>query len=207
MQAPRQRPTDTFETHAIGQLLLFAVMGWLLMELLEFLQVRQSREWREGATKTGSVSWLLVAGVCVIAASTWLYLAPPVIPAATIRPGVVAFAVGMVILLAGIGLRLWSFKALGRYFTFAIVISPDQPVVTNGPYHVVRHPSYTGGLLIYIGIGLMSGNWVGLAAMTLLPLAVIVWRIHIEENALLTTLDDRYRSYASHNKRLVPLIW
>jgi protein-S-isoprenylcysteine O-methyltransferase Ste14 len=94
----------------------------------------------------------------------------------------------------------------GRYFTFAIVVSPDQPVVTNGPYHVVRHPSYTGGLLIYIGIGLMSGNWVGLAAMTLLPLAVIIWRIHIEENALLTTLDDRYRSYASHSKRLVPLI-
>jgi protein-S-isoprenylcysteine O-methyltransferase Ste14 len=87
------------------------------------------------------------------------------------------------------------------------MVSPDQPVVTNGPYRMVRHPAYAGGLLICIGVGLMSANWVGLAAMTLLPLAVIVWRIHIEENALLTTLDGRYRSYASHHKRLVPLIW
>ena len=43
--------------------------------------------------------------------------------------------------------------------------------------------------------------------MALLPLAVILWRIHIEENALMTTLGDRYRGYASHHKRLVPLIW
>ena len=43
--------------------------------------------------------------------------------------------------------------------------------------------------------------------MALLPLAVILWRIYVEENALLTTLGDRYRAYASQHKRLVPLIW
>jgi protein-S-isoprenylcysteine O-methyltransferase Ste14 len=197
-----------FENHSVGVLLLVVVMCWFLMEFVEFLRVQESREWREGATKTGNTAgWWFVAGACAIAWETWLYLAPSIIPAATIRPGAVAFAVGMAILLAGIGLRLWSFKALGRYFTYAIMVSPDQPVVTNGPYRMVRHPSYTGGLLTLIGVGLMSANWVGLAAMTLLPLAVIVWRIHIEENALLTGLGDPYRCYASRHKRLVPLIW
>ena len=43
--------------------------------------------------------------------------------------------------------------------------------------------------------------------MALLPLSVILWRIHIEENALMTTLGDRYRAYASKHQRLVPLIW
>ena len=85
--------------------------------------------------------------------------------------------------------------------------SPDQPVVATGPYARVRHPGYAGALLASIRIGLMSGNWVGLGAMTLLPLFAIVWRIRIEENVLTATLDGRYRSYAATRKRLVPLIW
>ncbi len=188
-------------------LLLIVVMGWLLVEFVEFLRVQESQEGREGATKTSTAGWWPAAVACGIAANVWLYLAPPIIPAATIRPGAAAFAAGMVIFVAGLALRGWSFKSLGRYFTFAIVVSPDQPVIANGPYRILRHPAYAGGLLIYSGIGAMSANWVGLAAMTLLPLAVIVWRIHIEENALLKVLDDRYRRYASHHKRLVPLIW
>ena len=43
--------------------------------------------------------------------------------------------------------------------------------------------------------------------MTLLPLMAILWRIHVEEGALLATLGDRYRRYASQHKRLVPLVW
>ena len=107
-------------------------------------------------------------------------------------------------MLAGIALRGWSFKALGEYFTRTAMVSPDQPVVTAGPYRLLRHPSYAGVLLACTGIGLASANWVGLAGLALLPLALILWRIHIEENALLTTLGDRYRAYAGHHKRLVP---
>jgi len=57
------------------------------------------------------------------------------------------------------------------------------------------------------GVGLASANWVALAAMTLLPLAVFLLRIRTEEKALMTTLGDRYGSYAAHTKRLVPLVW
>jgi protein-S-isoprenylcysteine O-methyltransferase len=80
-------------------------------------------------------------------------------------------------------------------------------VVTVGPYRLLRHPGYAGGMLAMIGIGVLWGNWVTLATITLLWLALIVWRIQFEENALLTTLADRYHTYASHHKRLVPLIW
>jgi protein-S-isoprenylcysteine O-methyltransferase Ste14 len=57
------------------------------------------------------------------------------------------------------------------------------------------------------GHPLASANWAGLATITLLPLAMVVWRIRIEENALLTTLGERYRGYAGQHKRLVPLVW
>jgi protein-S-isoprenylcysteine O-methyltransferase Ste14 len=75
---------------------------------------------------------------------------------ATIRPVAVADWIGLVLFLGGISLRLWSFHALGRYFTFTIQTSGDQPVIADGPYRVIGHPSYAGLLLIIMGVGLFT---------------------------------------------------
>ena len=72
---------------------------------------------------------------------------------------------------------------------------------------MLRYPGYAGGMLAIIGLGLLWGNWVSMATLTLLWLALILWRIWFEENALLTTLDGRYGAHASQHKRLVPLVW
>ncbi|MGC1756889.1 MAG: isoprenylcysteine carboxylmethyltransferase family protein [Trebonia sp.] len=194
-----------FDTnHIAGLLLLVVVLAWGAMESSQF---SQGLEARKGATKIGGPISRVVFLASLIAASVFLYLAPHIVPAAAIRPGAVAFAAGMAILVAGLVLRGWSFKTLGEYFTFTVMVSTDQSVVATGPYRLLRHPSYTGILLACVGVGLASANWAGLAVMALLPLAVILWRIHIEENALMTTLGDRYRAYASQHQRLVPLIW
>ena len=196
-----------FDTSSAGILLLLAVMAWGLLEFVKFLRVQEAQEWRAGATRSSAPGFWPASAACVIAWETWLYLAPAIVPAAAIRPATLAFSAGLALFLAGVGLRGWSFAALGRYSTYAIVVSPAQPVVATGPYRWLRHPSYTGGLLICSGAGLMSANWAGVAAMTLLPLAVTLWRIRLEENALLAGLGDRYRAYASDRKRLVPRIW
>lgn len=72
--------------------------------------------------------------------------APALAPAAAIRPAGAAFAVGMVLFLAGFGMRRWSEMTLGRYFTFTVMTSAEQPVITSGPYRFARHPGYTGVL-------------------------------------------------------------
>src|SRR6202043_1221299 len=102
--------------------------------------------------------------------------------------GAVTFGVGLAIIWAGVGLRWWSFRTLGRYFTIDVMTSADQPVITTGPYRIVRHPSYAGLLLIFAGIGIMSANWLSLAAMILLPLVGLLNRIRVEEAALMATL-------------------
>jgi protein-S-isoprenylcysteine O-methyltransferase Ste14 len=196
-----------FDTSSAGILLLLAVMAWGLLEFVKLLTVQEAQEWRAGAARSRAPGFWVASAACVIAWETWLYLAPAIVPAAAIRPGAVAFSAGLVFFLAGVGLRGWSFAALGRYSTYGIVVSPAQPVVATGPYRWLRHPSYTGGLLICSGAGLMSANWAGVAAMTLLPLAVTVWRIRLEETALLAGLGERYHGYALDRRRLVPLIW
>jgi len=62
-------------------------------------------------------------------------------------------------------------------------------------------------VLVVIGAGLVTGNWVGLAAWTLLVMGALLYRIHVEEAALLRAVGDRYRTYASGHKRLIPLVW
>jgi len=177
------------------------VLGWTMIEAAHLGNSRQD------ATKVGGAGRRLAAWPFLIGASAVLYLAPHIVPAAAIRPGAAAFAIGFVILLAGLVLRGWSIKTLGGYFTGSVKVSADHPVVTAGPYRVLRHPSYTGLLLIMTGFGLASANCVGAAGMTVLTLAGLLWRIHAEERALLATLGDPYRAYAAQHKRLVPLVW
>jgi len=187
--------------HLAGLLLMVATMSWGMMELAHVGNTRES------ATKIGGGGRRFAILPVMIVTTVLLYVTPHIVPGAAIRPAVAAFAAGMVILLGGLVLRGWSIKTLGDYFTGVVMVSSDQPVITAGPYRVLRHPSYTGFLLACAGVGLASANWAALAAMVLLPLVPLLWRIHAEENALLATLGDRYRAYAAQHKRLVPLVW
>jgi protein-S-isoprenylcysteine O-methyltransferase Ste14 len=128
-------------------------------------------------------------------------------PSATIRPAALANWIGLVLFWGGISLRLWSFRTLGRYFTFTVQTSSDQPVITDGPYQVIRHPSYAGLFLVFMAVGLCIGNWWSLVVLTVAVAGGLVFRIHVEERALMQNVGAGYRDYAATHKRLVPLIW
>jgi protein-S-isoprenylcysteine O-methyltransferase Ste14 len=184
-----------------------ALLLWLVVNLVSFaFEFNQWAVRREEARKVdkGSLALLLT---CTAAGLAVLGVAPSIFPAAAIHPAAAAFAIGIVVYLAGFAMRRWSEMTLGRYFTFTVMTSADQPVVTKGPYGIVRHPGYTGVVLVVIGAGAVTGNWVGLVGWTILVVLPLLYRIRIEETALVAALGDSYRSYAAHHKRLVPRVW
>jgi methyltransferase len=81
-------------------------------------------------------------------------------------------------------LRLWVVATLGPFWTTRIVTLPGAPLVRNGPFHFVRHPNY----LVVIGeiavLPLVFGAWGIAIVFSLLNLALLAWRIRIEEAAL-----------------------
>ena len=177
----------SFTGHPVAEAILLLSLGaWMVIER------RQAMNRRPDATsfdrRSLLVMQLFVAAGIVLAAVT-LRVTPTALP---YDPATFAVSLGAV--WAGIGLRWWSFRTLGRYFTFTVMTSANQPVITTGPYRVLRHPSYTGILLILAGIGLGFGNWLSLAAITLVPLAGFVYRIRVEEAALSATLGSAYAS-------------
>jgi protein-S-isoprenylcysteine O-methyltransferase Ste14 len=128
-------------------------------------------------------------------------------PGAMVREGRAAvFAAGLAIMVLGMALRFSAIVTLGRFFTFVVMVGGDQRVVDTGPYGWVRHPSYTGSLLIVTGALLATTSWVALAGV--LPvLAGLLYRIDVEERALSDQLGEEYRSYARRTKRLVPFVY
>jgi protein-S-isoprenylcysteine O-methyltransferase Ste14 len=134
-------------------------------------------------------------------------LSRAVAPGAVIGGGVFLFALGVVVGWVGALLRWWSFVSLGKYFTVVVTTSGDQPVIDRGPYRVLRHPSYTGLLLMFAGVGLMIGNWLGAAGAVVLILVALLHRVRIEERALTAALGGRYREFAANRARLIPYVW
>lgn len=187
-------------TPATEVVFLGTIVVWAVIEVRQGLQRR-----REATTADRGTQYLL--RICAIVASLVSAFAVSKVPGAAISFPEAVSVVALCIIWVGIGLRRWAFAALGRYFTFTVMTSADQPVISTGPYRFVRHPGYAGLELVFIGIGAAYGNWISLMAWTFIPLIGLLARIRVEESALSATVGDAYRRYASGRKRMIPFIW
>jgi protein-S-isoprenylcysteine O-methyltransferase Ste14 len=117
-----------------------------------------------------------------------------------------AYFLGIAILLLGVAIRQWAVAVLGRYFSNVIGVQENQKVVQTAPYSLIRHPSYTGILLIQIGIALVLQSWVAvIAAGTTFGLAY-GHRMLNEEKILIKELGNDYMQYMDHTKRIIPFL-
>jgi protein-S-isoprenylcysteine O-methyltransferase Ste14 len=181
-------------------LVIATVAVWVVSELRQAVKRRleaASSAWRDE----------IVLRAAAVAGALLSFIALRAVPSSDIEPRALAAWVGLAFLWCGVALRLWCFRTLGRYFTLTVRTSPDQPVISSGPYQVLRHPSYTGILLAVIGLGFFIGNWLSVVALTACFAAGLVYRIRVEERALRRDLGDRYRDFASTRKRLIPYVW
>ena len=116
-------------------------------------------------------------------------------------------ALGILLLVAGTAVRWAAIFTLKSFFTVNVSILEGQRIVRHGVYRVIRHPSYTGLLLRYLGFGLAFANWLS-AALIFLPLcAATLYRIRVEEAALRERFGEEYLSYTRATKRLIPGVY
>lgn len=120
-------------------------------------------------------------------------------------PNARAFAIaGAVLFAAGLVLRWWAIITLGRFFTVDVVIEKDHEVVERGPFRVVRHPSYTGVLLAFLGWALTLRNWAAMLVVLVPIFIAFLRRMNVEEEALRGALGEKYAEYMRRTKRLIP---
>jgi protein-S-isoprenylcysteine O-methyltransferase Ste14 len=185
-------------------LIILTRVGWGLLEL--GLRVRD-RARGKGSTHEDRGTRALSGGLLIAAVAVALVLevvtgdhSPLRIPG---RPDIA----GLAIMWLGLVVRVWAVATLGRSFRTTVEVDVGQAVISRGPYRLVRHPSYTGLLLIMAGFGLTAGNWLALGTCVVLPVVGLLWRIQVEEAELTRVLGDPYRIYRERTKRLIPGVW
>jgi protein-S-isoprenylcysteine O-methyltransferase Ste14 len=164
---------------AAGLLLQAMLIAWAVIEILLRLRNlggRTAFDWTFG---------LVVASV-VLAINLGFRAAH--LQSTVFGGGWAPVAAGLGVLAAGVTLRVWAILTLGRLFKFVVVIQDGHRVVTSGPYRLLRHPSYTGALVGFLGAGIALDSWLSVLTLVLIPLLAIGVRIHAEEAELARAL-------------------
>lgn len=116
-------------------------------------------------------------------------------------------SIGLLFFIGGLTIRWTAIVTLGRFFTARVTIQQDHRVVRTGLFRYVRHPSYSGLLLAIFGVALQFHNWLSLLASMLPSFAALLYRIRVEEGAMMEALGEDYVSYQESTSRLIPGIF
>jgi len=175
---------------------------WFLSEILLNRLLRSGKSDRKGVDK-GSIRiiWITIgiANTSGILAAIFLKL--------PISQTLLIPLLGLALIVLGMILRFAAIWSLGRFFTVDVTIRENHIVKQSGLYKAIRHPSYLGSLLSFIGFGFSLNNWVSVVLITVLLTWAMLHRIAIEEKVLVKQFGEEYISYMKHSRRLIPWIY
>lgn len=176
--------------------------AWMAMEVWVWTRERGVKgENRDRGSRTWVVALIWVG---VYLAFSLMYAAPG---ATMHRAAEALFWAGVALIWLGVALRFWAIRTLGRFFNTSVIIQGGHRVISDGPYRIVRNPSYSGALLSFLGVGLALSNWASLAVIVLFSLAGYWRRIKVEQGALVEHFGQEYRDYITRTWALIPFVW
>jgi protein-S-isoprenylcysteine O-methyltransferase Ste14 len=185
----------------IDALRLVLVAGLILHKAVwEFMKrgIRQEASSRAPASRLRAVKAFKIAILAGIVAQTF---APEILPL-SIAPAAVRSA-GLVLYTLGLSIALAGRLQLGDNWLDieSASVKREQLVVSAGVYRFIRHPIYTGDLLLLIGLELALNSWLVLLALFLVP---VVLRQAIREERMLAATLPGYDAYCRATKRFIP---
>jgi protein-S-isoprenylcysteine O-methyltransferase Ste14 len=114
---------------------------------------------------------------------------------------------GLCLVVMGIILFLWARNHLKENYSGHLSVKSKQPLIKSGPYRIIRHPGYASFILIALGVSLAYSSLIGLAAVPVLVVPGLLFRIRREEELLRNHFGQEFENYAARTKRLIPGIW
>ncbi len=200
----------TVQTNLLGWFLLLVGAAYLIGVGIVYW-LRKERFWgpRAGGTMMKEENddrsfWLIVIGMIVV------FFLPPIeylfLPAVLPR-GEWTQVTGLTLVVLGSALFIWARRTLGKFYSGHVSVVEGQPLVQCGPYHFIRHPAYAGYFLMSLGLALGYSSLPGLAAVILLLLPIMIYRLRLEDKLLAEQFGDEFKKYAAGTKCLIPGVW
>lgn len=181
------------------------VYAWALFPEARLAGSARKRAFQAGSSDAGSMRGIMIGqtvGLCL--AFTLAFLEAARLPA-NLQP--FCFGLGLTMIVCGSLLRRHCRRVLGESFTGDVQVKPGQAVIDRGAYAWVRHPSYSAGALMLLGIGAALGSWASILVVATATFVSYHYRITVEEQALEETLGEPYRAFMRTRKRIIPFIY
>jgi len=111
---------------------------------------------------------------------------------------------GIFFVIIGLIIRWISIVKLKKSFTVNVSISKNQSLIQSGLYKYIRHPSYLGSLLSFLGLAFIFNNWLSFILIFFPIFAAFLYRIYIEEKVMGKAFGDAYIDYKKSSWKLLP---
>jgi len=197
-------PNNAFHGHP-AYLTVWIVTYWLCFMPEIFLSMKLRSKRTAQKSDRGSMFFVvLAANIAIIIGFAVCFAFPSFAAGSRLKA---LFDAGIALWLGGSLFRFYSMRTLGRFFTYDVAISTGQSVIEQGPYRWLRHPSYLGSLVAYIGFGMTLSNWLAIFLPALCLAIAYAYRIRIEEQALVKGLGSPYQDYMRRTWRLIPFVF
>ena len=117
------------------------------------------------------------------------------------------YKIGIALILLGLTVRWIAILTLKKSFKVHVTVSENQQIVQSGIYKYIRHPSYSGSLLSFLGLAVTFNNWFSLVIVFVPIMLAFLYRINVEEKALNKAFGDQYANYTISTRKLIPFIY
>ena len=176
-----------------------------LYGIFEIFMSRRQQEKRE-ISKSGDKGsiWLLTISISI---GFWLSFIIASTKTGRIYYWNTFFAVGSILVLIGLIIRVTSILTLKQQFTYTVTKIEKHELIETGLYKIIRHPGYLGQLIIFLGISTCLSNWISIILMIIPVFLGYLNRINIEEKFMVEQLGQKYLDYQKRTKRLIPKIY
>lgn len=190
-----------FNQNYMSLIFLSVYTAWLVSEIMLNKVMRGSNTDQQQKDKGSLTTMWIIIIVSTVAARFVSHTTPWKIDGQSIP------FIGLLVIIAGMILRFAAIIQLGRLFTVMVTIREGHHLKKDGIYKHLRHPSYSGSLLSFLGYGISLNNWLSLAVVFVPILFVFVYRMNIEEKVLSAEFNGEYTDYMKTTKRLIPWIY
>jgi protein-S-isoprenylcysteine O-methyltransferase Ste14 len=181
----------------------------ILAEVFIYFYTTNKNKSNEKINKTDKGSkWLLMINfyVCIYISFFMVSVSVAEKIRNLVLPNIFSY-IGVVLMLIGIVIRLAAVLTLKRAFTLSVQTANTQHLITNGIYHKVRNPAYTGSICSLIGTSVGLRNVIAILVVFILSMICYMIRINIEEKALRMHFGEEFIDYKRHTYHLIPYIW
>ena len=113
--------------------------------------------------------------------------------------------IGAFLCISGLMFAIWARMILGRNWSGVITLKEGHELIDRGPYRIVRHPIYTGLLVMFAGTAIALGYFGGFTALFLVFVSFWI-KLKREEDLMLKYFPDKYAAYQRRVKRVIPFL-